>query len=70
MLKHTLALAVLVGVLLVDRVSAHGYMTTPATRAQIAHENGLDYCPWCSSLWDVQEGQGLDPYQGRPYPGG
>lgn len=58
---------------LISSVRGHGWMTRPATRAELAARNGLqtgEWCPHCSSLWDVQSGEGLDQYQNRPYPGG
>jgi hypothetical protein len=42
-------------------VAAHGHMTLPAGRGQIALDNGQDWCPWCA-LQDGVRMDGQNPY--------
>jgi hypothetical protein len=42
-------------------VAAHGHMTLPKGRGQVALDNGQDWCPWCA-LQDGVRVDGRNPY--------
>ncbi|PNS15392.1 Phospholipase A1-II 1 [Sphaceloma murrayae] len=56
----SLAPSVLLALSLITSVSAHGYLTIPASRSRLGAESGKDTCPECSILEPVTVWPSLD----------